>query len=968
MMNAGQNQRVERQLWPDADIEDGFALIDRDLRFVEVNASLAAINGLSIEEHVGHTISEVLPTLAPTLEPLLRQVFATGKPAIDIEIHATREIDGPLRRWSANYYPVCSRRGTVIAIDAVVHQVATLPWPSNDLLRNREHFAALVADVSPNLIYVYDLDAHRLLYTNSRFDLFFRHAQPQIAAMGAYASFGLIHPEDQAAVRYHLEQLRIVADGVVLTHTYRFWCPDSTWRWLRCHELVFQRNAVGLVTQVLGIVEDMAVSQGIDADLLMRYQAAEASQNYWRTLFNNIDRGLCILEMLYDDAGKPIDYRFLEVNPTFERHTGLKNAVGKTARELVPDLELHWVEIYAQVAETGEPLQFEQGSTAMGRWFDVDAVRVGEPGYPKVALLFTDVTARKLADSDAHFLFELSEQIRVSVDPEALPWMVTQALGQYLQVARCCVIAVDDQANRWIVYRDYRDSPTLMPIAGMYLSSPYLSDLVARLQAGRVIAIRDTACDPLTEAVFQTCFEALSIHGLVAVPLLRKGRWVASVVAFTSKPYDWAPREVALLETVAERAWNAVEQLRAAESLRSSQRNLALALQVGKAGTFEWDIRNDVNRWSPELETLYGLPCGTFEGTYAAWFQRVNPDDIHTFEAGIRAALAAHHDEHSYEFRAVLPDGSQRWLAGRARFDYDVDGTPIRMLGINVDIDQQKQNEQEVRRAHERLALALDRLDGFLYEFDVDTGYVEQSDGGARILGYEASSTPTHRNSWVELIHPDDRAIALQYVRDARVGDTTNFSLEYRVRHRDGHYLTVWDRGLIERDDLGRAIRVLGTTINITDRKQADAERVELLRQVQQALQTTEEALARAEAATRERDLLISIAAHDLRTPLTVILGQSHLLYRRAAKVGLDERTQRTLSMITGQAERLNKLIEALLDLSRIQEGRLTIQSAPCDLVVLLQRVVDEVQSTTSLHRFTLNLPSIPLLISADLL
>ncbi len=108
-----------------------------------------------------------------------------------------------------------------------------------------------------------------------------------------------------------------------------------------------------------------------------------------------MDQGFCVFEMLFDEARQPVDYRFLEVNPMFEKQTGLKNAVGKTARELVPGLERHWFDLYGNVALTGESTRFVQGSEAMGRWFEVYAYRTGELGTHQVALLFTDITQRK---------------------------------------------------------------------------------------------------------------------------------------------------------------------------------------------------------------------------------------------------------------------------------------------------------------------------------------------------------------------------------------------------------------------------------------------------------------------------------------------------------------------------------------------------------------------------------------------
>ena len=114
------------------------------------------------------------------------------------------------------------------------------------------------------------------------------------------------------------------------------------------------------------------------------------------TLFNTIDEGFCVIELLFDADGEAVDYRFIETNPAFELQTGLHDPIGKTARELVPDLEAHWFEIYGKVAVTGESLRFVDEAKAMDdRWFDVFAFRVGGAESRMVALLFNNITQQK---------------------------------------------------------------------------------------------------------------------------------------------------------------------------------------------------------------------------------------------------------------------------------------------------------------------------------------------------------------------------------------------------------------------------------------------------------------------------------------------------------------------------------------------------------------------------------------------
>jgi PAS domain S-box-containing protein len=134
------------------------------------------------------------------------------------------------------------------------------------------------------------------------------------------------------------------------------------------------------------------------AELIEREQAKKAlreSEEKYRTLFSSIDEGFCTIEVLFDGNDKPIDYRFLEVNPSFEKQTGIQNAQGRRMREIAPLHEEHWFEIYGKIALTGEPARFENLAAQLHRWYDVYAFRIGEPQERKVAILFNDITERK---------------------------------------------------------------------------------------------------------------------------------------------------------------------------------------------------------------------------------------------------------------------------------------------------------------------------------------------------------------------------------------------------------------------------------------------------------------------------------------------------------------------------------------------------------------------------------------------
>lgn len=136
-------------------------------------------------------------------------------------------------------------------------------------------------------------------------------------------------------------------------------------------------------------------------DITERRQAEQAlrtSEERYRSLFDSIDEGFCVVDMVFDEAGHPVDYIFLEANPAFEIQTGIYQPVGRRMKEIVPEHERHWFEIYGRVAKSGEPLRFVNEAKKLDhRWYDVYAFRLGGDESRKVAILFTDITESKLS-------------------------------------------------------------------------------------------------------------------------------------------------------------------------------------------------------------------------------------------------------------------------------------------------------------------------------------------------------------------------------------------------------------------------------------------------------------------------------------------------------------------------------------------------------------------------------------------
>lgn len=168
-----------------------------------------------------------------------------------------------------------------------------------------------------------------------------------------------------------------------------------------------------------GMTSTAADEPSIDDDALK-----EARDKYL-ALFNAIDQAFCAIEVEFDDRGKAVDYRFLEVSPSFERQTGIADAAGRSMRDIAPQHDDHWFEVYGRVAVTGEPVRFENFSTPLDRWWSVYAFKIGAPERRRVGVLFNDITERKRAEralreseEDYRHAAELNPQVAWTAQPD----------------------------------------------------------------------------------------------------------------------------------------------------------------------------------------------------------------------------------------------------------------------------------------------------------------------------------------------------------------------------------------------------------------------------------------------------------------------------------------------------------------------------------------------------------------------
>jgi PAS domain S-box-containing protein len=236
----------------------------------------------------------------------------------------------------------------------------------------------------------------------------------------------------------------------------------------------------------------------LDKDTIDRKQAQvtlRESEAKYRSLCESIGEGYALIELIYDEAETPVNWRLLEVNPSFERLTGFSNAVGKTSDELYQVPNANWLEAFGTVAQMGEPIRFEQYVSGVDYWFDLHVSRL-DADRRHLIVVFNNITERKQAEAQLRraaemdgFRVKLSDALRSLSDPVEIQAEACRLLGEHLGVDRAYYVEVNEVESYARVNQDYLrgNSPTLV---GTFRLVDY-GWIVPHLRRGETIIVTD---------------------------------------------------------------------------------------------------------------------------------------------------------------------------------------------------------------------------------------------------------------------------------------------------------------------------------------------------------------------------------------------------------------------------------------------------------------------------------------------
>jgi PAS domain S-box-containing protein len=371
-------------------------------------------------------------------------------------------------------------------------------------------------------------------------------------------------------------------------------------------------------------------------------------------------------------------------------------------------------------------------------------------------------------------------------------------------------------------------------------------------------------------------------------------------------------------------------------ALRVSEDRLRMALDSARMGVYTWDPIADTTDVDDRLREVVGLKPGEDFSLAAALSVNIHPDDRARYAAAAEALVdPTGPGVLIEEVRWINSSGDERWLAfsGQAFFEgEDADRRAVRVVGGALEVTMRKRAEEDLRASEERFRTLIQRSTDAIQLFAPDGTILYSSDSVEAVLGY--SPDEMVGRSVVEYIHSDELAAFTAWLADIISVSGNVGTMEYRVRHKNGSWAWV-ETTLSNHLGTPSIDAIVGNFRNVTERRRADI----------------------------VREAFTASAAHDLKTPLTSLMGQAQLMIRRTQRGKIDPfALESGLGAINAAARRMVSLIDEMMDAARLEAGRtLDLHSAATDMVALAEAAVEEGRVATTRHvvRLVAEIPSL---------
>ena len=455
---------------------------------------------------------------------------------------------------------------------------------------------------------------------------------------------------------------------------------------------------------------------------------------------------------------------------------------GRTVREILGEENYRIVQPHVEAALRGERQRYEFDlCTTAGEPRRLEATyvphRLDTGAVAGCFVLVVDITERMQAAEDTRLLSEISVHIQLAARAETLREAVVRAVGEHSRVARCFFVELDDANDRGIVRCDYRRGAPSG--AGEYRLGDY-GYRQDDLRAGRTVINSDAKSDPRPAALYEKVYEPAGERAYIAVPLRLEDRLTGLLVVSSTEPRQWQPREVALMEVVAERSWNALEKLRMDAELRRREERFRSTFENAAVGITH--VAPD-GRWLEVNERLCDIVGYSREELITRTFGDItHPDDLEADWKQARLLLAGRIENYSIDKRYYRKDGSIVWINLTRSLMRRADGSPDYFISIVEDISARKRAEESCAKGRSGCCWHPRAAGLGIFEWDVEADRaVWENERMYEIFGHTRADGTLSKVQIIERhVHPDDAAALEQTLTG---GMKSGRSSSHRLSH-----------------------------------------------------------------------------------------------------------------------------------------------------------------------------------------
>lgn len=407
------------------------------------------------------------------------------------------------------------------------------------------------------------------------------------------------------------------------------------------------------------------------------------------------------------------------------------------------------------------------------------------------------------------------------------------------------------------------------------------------------------------------------------------------------------------------------ERKRNEEEIRQLNERISTATHASKVGIWDWDVQNNVLKWDDQMYLLYGLSKSEFAGAYEAWVYGLHPEDKGFSMEQTNLALRGE-KEYDTEFRVVWPDGAIHFIAAKGEVFRNEQGAPVRMVGINFDITEQKKKDEKIREKDKEFRKLSANVPDLIFQFTrkPDGSYCVPiaSEGIINIFGCKPEDVIDDFSPIGRVIYPEDAERVIRDIEDS-AKHLTYFTCEFRVHIPGREVQWIYSKSTPERLPDG-SITWYGFNTDITEKKLAEEVLRESEEKYRKLNETLEERVAerttQLKAANVELEAFSYSVSHDLRAPLRHLNGYVELLNERYSE-DLPEKARHYLSTISNSAKQMGTLIDDLLQFSRT--GRKELSRVKLDMNVLVEEVLEKIKPDLENRKIIWTVQQLPILL-----